>query len=695
VERCRPRTRHQMSRRAFLVVAAAAGISAAWARSRPGKSKAHWRSEQRDLYPEGVASGDPDSTSVILWTRRPFSGRSRARLWVEVAEDRNFESVVATSPVEVLAAADWTCRVMVGNLKPARIYWYRFVDESGAGSRTGRTITAPGETDERPIRFAFLCCQNENMGAQHAYRRMLFEDQNAAESDRLQFVLHLGDFIYEVIWYPEDRPKGVSGRTLREVVRYPHGEKIADFHIPVTVEDYRAVYRAYLHDADLQDARAWLPFVCIWDNHEFSWSGWQSLQRFEGKNRPAQTRKVAANQAWFEYQPARVVTSRRGSWEQFHPPAVLDAQIGKFDSHGFGDEPNNRLAVSSLKGYRALRWGRHIDLLITDQRSYRSEPMLDRPEADALGNESFPELVPREAVEMLDAGQLSKADAVTIGGKEIANFRKTEPPQTILGEEQKRWFLERLSQSQATWKIWGNTLGTLDYRADPQNLPAGLTDRWPGKDYATFRSQDWSTAYHERAEIYNWVRDKKVTGFTTVAGDRHSFWAGLAAAALPPEQFEPVGIAFVTGAISSPSPGESLERGIHPEHPLSALYVLKRDEKSKPELTVNMLIRHGVRACLEYAESGDAERARRLSNPNLSPHLSFLDFGGHGYATVRASGGQLECEFVCITRPVESIIAPDGGPLVYRVVHRAKLWKSGEAPRLEQQILEGNPQLSI
>ncbi len=63
---------------------------------------------------------------------------------------------------------------------------------------------------------------------------------------------------------------------------------------------------AYLSDPDLQDARARWPFVNMWDNHEFSWLGWQSLQRFGGKNLPAQTRKVAANQAFFEYQPARI-----------------------------------------------------------------------------------------------------------------------------------------------------------------------------------------------------------------------------------------------------------------------------------------------------------------------------------------------------------------------------------------------------
>ena len=81
--------------------------------------------------------------------------------------------------------------------------------------------------------------------------------------------------------------------------------------IPLTVEGYRAVYKGYLADPDLQDARARWPFVCIWDNHEFSWQGRQSIVQAGGPPQPGQTVKVAANQAWFEYIPARVQAAER------------------------------------------------------------------------------------------------------------------------------------------------------------------------------------------------------------------------------------------------------------------------------------------------------------------------------------------------------------------------------------------------
>jgi alkaline phosphatase D len=108
-----------------------------------------------------------------------------------------------------------------------------------------------------------------------------------------------------------------------------------------------------------------------------------------------------------------------------------------------------------------------------------------------------------------------------------------------------------------------------------------------------------------------------------------------------------------------------------------------------------MLLKHGARSCLEYAKSFDLNHARAVSNPQLSPHLDFVDMGGHGYAKVRLSGDEMRTEFVCIPRPITRSDRPDGGALRYRVVHTAKLWVPGEGPKLAQQVLEGDPGLSI
>lgn len=685
----------KISRRSFLKTAAAIGASLAWVGPASG-SRIDWH-ERRDLYPQGVASGDPDPHSVILWTRRPFDQGTRHLLNVEVAEDEAFRRVIAHAQAPVSSAADWTSRVLVGGLKPARTYWYRFTDTDGNGSRVGRTITAPLPNDSRAVNFAFVSCQDVNEGKLNAYRRMIYEDERAPAAEQLGFVLHLGDFIYEVVEYPEEL-KTRYDRTIYEVARIPDGKKVGNFHIPLTVDGYRAVYKGYLADPDLQDARARWPFVAIWDNHEFSWQGWQSIVKGGGYEQPGQSVKVAANQAWFEYLPSRI-PQRGGSFERFDAPVVKDTPIKEFDSNGLGMEPNNLAAINSLKAYRALQYGKHLDLIITDQHSYRSADPFSDPSLGKLGGDEFIGMAPEPLMQVLDGGRAfnggNPPSEVWFNDAHVANPQRSAPPQTILGAEQKQWFKEKLKSSTATWKIWGNSQGALDSRSDPQNLPAGLTkESWPANTYAAMGPPDYGLAYAERTEIYHLVRDSKITGFAIVSGDRHSFWAGYATAELPPGKFEPVGLSFVGGSLISPGAMEAYEHNLPKDTPLRPLFLADR-EGANPDWTFNMLLRHGVRACLEYAKSFDLKRARSLSNPDLAPHLEFVDLGGHGYAKVRLSADEMRTEFVCIPRPIARSEREDGGPIRYRVVHTASLWKSGERPQMKTSILEGDPGLSI
>ena len=681
-------------RRTLLCQAAALGATLAFARP-AGAAARRWR-ERRDLYPEGVASGDPEPDSVILWTRRPFGEGTRATLTVEVASDPDFHRVVATAHAPVSAASDWTCRILVARLKPATVYWYRFTDQDGNGSRVGRTITAPRDDDPRAVRFAFASCQSVNEGAQNAYRRMIWDDRHAAPDRRLGFVLHLGDFIYEVVEYPDELPKRY-GRTVYDIGRVPDARKVGNFHVPTNLDGYRMVYRAHLSDPDIQDARAWFPFVCIGDNHEFSWQGWQSTVKFDGKAEPAQPLRVAANQAWWEYIPSRVAKASGPGLDRFDPPAVRVAPIDRVDADGLGDEPNNRAALASMTAYRAIRYGRHVELILTDMHSYTMEDPSTRPEADAMQSADFPFLFPEEAMEVLDGGGAHGGGrppaTIAFGDAHVPNFRRDEPPITILGREQKAWFKRTLAASSATWKIWGASNGTLDWRVDPQNLPAGVAKTaWPGAGYACFGGGDLGSIYRERAELYDFVRDRRISGFVTVSGDRHSFWAGYAAKALPPHAFEPVGVAFICGSISAAGLAEALEHGLK-GHPLRGMYTVDRGG-GHHEATINLALKHGVRSALEYARSGDIAAARTLSNPDNAPHLEFVDMAGHGYAVVTATAEAIATEFVCIPRPLARSPAPDGGDLRYRVVHTARRWDPGERPALIRRVVQGAVTLS-
>lgn len=692
-----------MDRRQFLQLSAALGATLAWGGAVAKRSKSGWR-ERRDLYPQGVASGDPDANSVLLWTRRPYpDGHKDVLLLVEVAEDPEFSKVIATAAAKVSAASDWTSRVLVGHLDPAREYWYRFVDEEGNGSRIGRTLTAPAPDDARPTKFAFVSCQCLPEGAMNGYRRMIFEDEKAAPEERLGFVLHLGDFIYEVVQYPDQVKNGRYDRKLTFPIKYPKGKVVAKnrFWVPDSLEDYRVAYKAYLQDPDLQDARARWPFVCVWDNHEISWNGWQSIQEFAGTEGwvPGQRLKVAGNQAWFEYQPARVLPPG-SKLDTFAAPEVEDVQLkpSDFDDTGLGTEPNNLAAINSLIIYRALRWGRHIDLLLTDNRSFRSRDPGNHDEINPLFEGDTLGFVPEEVWGPLDAGRAynngNPPAKITLGDKSVDNYVAKAAPQTMLGATQKAWFLDKLRNATATWKVWGNSLGTLDTRIDPQNLPPEV-GKWKGKGYGLMTAYDWGSVWHERAEIYDAVRDAGMTGLIIVAGDRHSFWAGYAAKALPPAAFEPVGVSFVGGSMISVGSAEANEYTQKKKNnPTRALYIAE-DKNGKPQATENLTLRHGVRSALRYAETKDLQQALAVRNPELAPHLTFVDNGGHGYATVRCDAEKMVTEFVCIPRPVTRAPGEDGGPLRYRVRHEVPLWKAGERPQMTQAVVEGDVGLSV
>ena len=681
-----------MTRREAVATAFALGAALAWPLRGERRSLGTWR-ECRDCFPQGVASGDPSADGVILWTRRPPTKEgSASRLLVEIAADEQFRNVVSTSHATVSAATDWTCRVLVAGLGPAREYWYRFTDERGFGSRVGRTLTTPAPSDRRPVQFAFVSCQNVQLGACNAYRRMIWEDEHRAPADRLMFVLHLGDFVYEIVWYPEDRPQGYYARHIRDIVRYAHGEQHSDFHVPTTVDDYRALYRAYLLDPDLQDARARWPFVPVPDNHEFSWKGWQSQESF-GATLPAQTRKVAANQAWFEYQPARVVRPGAPNVDEFHAPPVTDAPLRQLDEQGLGVDPDNLAAVRSLRVYRSLRLGANAEMILTDNRSFRSEPLTTRAEAAPFRPTSFPGVVSEDVTAVLDAGaaapNASPPATIRFNGVDVPNPRRTAPPLSTLGAAQKEWFLDRLRAATTPWKLWGNSVAMLDWRTDFQNLPDDVGTHWPTSGYALFGDDDWSGYRHERAEIFDFVERNGITGLATVCGDRHAFLAGVLSSTLPPHRFHPIAAEFVTGSISAPGLFEAMEFGLPRDHPLRAVYVYQPPGGAAAEPAINLSMMHGVRSSLELQRTNDLRQALAASNPDVAPHLSFADTGGHGYAVVRVAPEDLAVEFVCIPRPIERSASADGGPLAYRVSHRVRLWGAGETPKVVRASQDG------
>lgn len=258
-------------------------------------------------FDHGVASGDPASDGVILWTR--VTPSLDAPVWVvwQVFSDAGLTTQVAGGAVRTSAARDYTVKVDVGGLVPATEYFYIFTVNTAAGpvpSRFGRTKTLAASGTE-PVRAALVSCSNYPFGFFHVY------DAIAALEEPLDVVIHLGDYLYEY------GPKGYGGT---------EGARLGRAHIPAaeitTLADYRARHAQYKTDASLQRAHASAPWICTWDDHESANNAYRTGAQNHSPDSegPWTDRKQMAVQAYLEWMPVRDPVpgaARSALWRQF------------------------------------------------------------------------------------------------------------------------------------------------------------------------------------------------------------------------------------------------------------------------------------------------------------------------------------------------------------------------------------------
>jgi alkaline phosphatase D len=240
-------------------------------------------------FAHGIASGDPTAHAVVIWTRVDRHDEPMLGVGWTVATDPLLRRVVASGATTTSAARDWTVHVDVEGLRPGSTYYYGF-ELDGEHSPVGRTRTLPGDDAER-CRFAFVSCAKFNAGFFNVYGRL-------AERDDLDFVLHLGDYIYEASNTPpkNQTPGADIGRPFE-----PLGECR-------TLSDYRMRYDQYRRDPDVQALHAAHPVIATLDDHEFADGAWRcgSDNHDEDRDGPWAVRRSAALQARWEWLPARL-----------------------------------------------------------------------------------------------------------------------------------------------------------------------------------------------------------------------------------------------------------------------------------------------------------------------------------------------------------------------------------------------------
>ncbi|MSO73054.1 MAG: alkaline phosphatase [Rhodospirillaceae bacterium] len=237
-----------------------------------------------DPFQLGVACGDPVADGFVIWTRlapdffdpMALAPEAIPVSW-EVAADAAMKKIVSRGTVLAHPELAHSLHVDVRGLAPQREYFYRFSSGS-AVSRIGRGHTWP--TPRVPVervKFAVASCQHYEQGYFSAYRDMIAQNPD--------FIVHLGDYIYEISW----------GTTVRHS---PVGEAY-------TLPEYRLLHALYKSDPDLQAAHAHCPWLFMWDDHELAND--YAKDQAEKTLDPVvfQKRRAAAFQAYYEHMPVR------------------------------------------------------------------------------------------------------------------------------------------------------------------------------------------------------------------------------------------------------------------------------------------------------------------------------------------------------------------------------------------------------
>jgi len=325
----------------------------------------------------GVASGDPLTDRVILWTHAKYAGITDAvALTYQVSPDASFSTIVSTGSVTATESTGYTAKVDATGLSAGKDYYFRFVSDKWI-SPVGFTRTLPA-SNVSSVKFAVFSCTLYSAGYFNAY--------DAALKSGAQYAVHLGDYIYE---YGSDPAKfGNTDAVTLGRVTSPSNEI-------VSLEDYRTRYALYRSDPNLKAVHAAMPWITVWDDHEFANNSW--VDGAENHNATTQgawnTRKAIAARVYHEWMPIRV-----------QDPANL------------------------LKIYRRFDFGNIFSLHMVDTRIEGRDKQYD-----AYGD--------------ADGGITRYATALTTG---------TDATHRMMSTTQQAWLTNGMAASTATWQIMGN-----------------------------------------------------------------------------------------------------------------------------------------------------------------------------------------------------------------------------------------------
>jgi len=522
----------------------AVGVSAGLAGLGTKASKA----SQGPQFSHGIASGDPLSSQVILWTRvmdpsdkaKNISGK-----W-QVSTTKNFSTITATGTFKTGPKQDFTVKIDAKGLEADTEYYYRFfVDDTE--SPTGITRTLP--VGSAPIDLAVVSCSNYSHGHFHVYKELAARPYQA--------VLHLGDYIYEYAEGKYDNP---------EVLK--QGRKSKPKTEIISLEDYRQRYAHYRTDPNLQAAHAAHPFICVWDDHEVANDTWKNgAENHTPDEGDFKARQKAAIRAYYEWLPIR------------ETPATAQGKI--YRTFELGDLASLIMLDTRHIGrdrgltYQADLPMRTIPFDFTDPENPKallSAEALAKANQEAIKNITVPFLLAKDGAKpMTDWSQIKSLDpkALPKGYSYLPDIEKFkteilgDKKRTILGTEQEEWFASELKASKAknkSWQIIGQQLlaGKLGIpQIADEDINFEKSKYFTRQQMALFRMlgqmglpmnlDAWDGYPACRDRVYEMIKSHSNNAIL-LAGDTHNAWAFD----LTDETGDAIGVELGTAGISSP-----------------------------------------------------------------------------------------------------------------------------------------------
>jgi alkaline phosphatase D len=414
-------------------------------------------------FAHGVASGDPDQSSVVIWTR--VSGLTTpVKVDWYVATDATFKHVVSSGIFNTDSQRDHTVKVIAEDLKPGETYFYKFAVEDSI-SPTGQTQTLPVGHVEQLV-LAVTTCSNYPFGYFNAYDAI-------AKDASVDLVVHLGDYIYE---YGVEGFGGEMGQRI--------GRNHQPAHETLSLDDYRKRHAQYKTDKGSLAMHARHPLVVIWDDHETANNPWMGGAKNHQANEGSwEARRLASLQAYYEWLPVR-------------DPVKISDRANYWRHYKFGD-------LASLITLESRHTGR------SKQISY---------------NESLPAIQSNKQAQEFAKNVINATDREMLS-TDMQHFLKEELKESV--NAGRRWriignqsVMAKSIAPNLDDPILNNLRGKLSLEKQQKLVERTLL----GKYSLPSDLDTWSGYPAARERFYDIAKDANVQDLLVISGDSHSYW---------------------------------------------------------------------------------------------------------------------------------------------------------------------------